>query len=246
MAWNTSPSPAPAEAAPFVVQNVQAPPSSQPSRLPQAQNAFGQPRKPPSSGFVGITGAKASRTSLYFLPGQYVVKIERVCQVDSQSGQKFFCIESSILDVVDPLIHMHAPGFVTGSSGSKPHVVGDRPTQLIKQGQSFAGNVMAFLVAATGYDSSQITDEIANACCNEEPSFGPVQPLAGTVLEVKAVLISTKPKPGYPNGTPFTAMSYLRQIPPTEVKKNLDPDLVERFFPNGFLDSLIAATNASA
>ena len=71
---------------------------------------------------------------------------------------------------------------------------------------------------------------------NEDPKYGPVQPLTGSVIEMRNrfTLPSEKQKAENPAATGFVNLWYQRPVPAAEVQAALPPDQLKRYFPGGF------------
>ena len=72
------------------------------------------------------------------------------------------------------------------------------------------------------------TDDWAS---NNDPTKGPVQPMAGMVGELKVRQSMTKDNGPTNPSHPFSRISWVRTVPMAEVLKALTPDEAKRFFP---------------
>ncbi len=177
-----------------------------------------------STMFTGIAAAKAKMDANYEAPGHYLERIDRV-KIDVTRGQDaFVAIEKTIVHVYD-------------NDDGKGHKVGENVTHMMMQKHdSFLPNMKAFIAAACSMDAAQITPENAMQVC------GPVQPLAGTVVECKNRSIMTKKQ------QPFTLIIYQREVPAAELLQSMPPADQQQFFPNNALQLMAqaAATAAAA
>lgn len=167
--------------------------------------------------FGGIKGAKASLDALYFVPGLYWCRIDKM-KVDKNRKNIGFCAtETTIVKVLD-------------DNEGRALKAGMTPSHLIMQDSDyFLGEVKALIANVMGLSQDQVEEEHA------EQIYGPEQPFAGMVVEIRARNIVTK------NNTDFTKITYVREVPATELIERLTEEEKERFFPGGVLEELAAA-----
>jgi hypothetical protein len=91
---------------------------------------------------------------------------------------------------------------------------------------TFAGNVKAMIAGITGAPAETITSEDAIEISTDR------QPLANSIVEVAAKNVTTKA------GNPFTAVDFIREIPPAEAIQSIPADVVAVAFPNNLLATL--------
>lgn len=232
----------PAQVAPgFAPQGFQQPPQQQ-GFVPQQQGAMAGFGRPPAGGgggggfaasgaiFGGVENAKARRGGNYIRPSHCLMMILKCVTGKSTTNGDFFAAELVCLDDLDPQSYRDGPqGTAYG------HRVGEEVSIMhMTKHPSFMGNVKAFIANATGQDESAITQDLCNTI------VGPANPLRYTVIELVARDQRTK------SNNFYTSTSVKGVVPWATVKQHLltKPDGAERinkFFPNGLLDQLIAA-----
>ena len=164
--------------------------------------------------FSGIQAARAKMDANYERAGHYLERIDRVRVDISRKQETYIAIEKTIIFIID------------GDDG-KGHKPGEQITHMLMQKHDmFLPNVKAFIAAAVTMDAEQITPQEAMDVC------GASQPLTGTVVECRNRMIQTKA------GQPFTAITYMREVPASELLQSLPPMDQEKFFPGGALQRL--------
>ena len=119
------------------------------------------------------------------------------------------------------------------------HRVSEDVTWSIKTNSDFfLSNTRSFIAGAIG----SAFDDVDEATCyrvfpNLESNVVPENPLFGCFVEWKGRHITTNA------GKLFTKIKFVRNVPPSEIKESMDPEAVNRMFPNGALDQLIAKAN---
>lgn len=119
--------------------------------------------------FSGIENAQMSEGGVFFLPGNYLARIDTVKTKTSRKNDLLFIIETTIL-------WSDVPERRRGSSC----------TQMYKAGDAFLGNVKHFCSVANDCDPSEVDDAGVELVCGDE------NPLQGTILRLQAVNIKTK------------------------------------------------------
>lgn len=167
-----------------------------------------------STMFSGIQQARAKMDANYERTGHYLERIDRVRVDISRKQETFIAIEKTIVFVMD-------------DDDGKGHKKGEQITHMLMQKHDmFLPNVKAFIAASLSMEANQITEAEGMAVCGVD------QPLTGTVLECQNKMIQTKA------GHPFTAITYRRDVPASELLQSLPPNDQETFFPGGALQRL--------
>ena len=143
------------------------------------------------------------------------------------------------------------------------HLVGTEVSHLIKvTGNDRAGkDFNQFILTVLGLDKAEMLDDPAVKALaggmdwedwvgNDDAVRGPVQPLRGVVVQMNNRLNLGKKKLPTDADKYFCNVHYTRQVPWAEVLQSLkasDPsgELVNRFFPNNFLQNKIAEEAAA-
>lgn len=132
--------------------------------------------------FRGLGDAKISRGGLYFLPGNYVVEIQKVTTTRSQRDRKdYFIIEAKVLESDNP---ERKPGMV--------------PSQAIDIGNIMGfPNIKGFLAAANGIDPADeaaVEEALGGDKAEETAEYAASDenPLAGMVLGLECFNIKTR------------------------------------------------------
>lgn len=114
---------------------------------------------------------------MYFLPGQYKVKLLAVKMIVSRKKDDLFIVECEILESNNP---------------DRP--VGSKASQVINLKQDAAmGNIKGFLAAANGIhpgDTARVDAEIDEDV--SEYAVSSDNPLAGTILNLSCVNVKTR------------------------------------------------------
>jgi hypothetical protein len=97
------------------------------------------------SGWFDAIGDKAiQKTGQYFKPGRYRVRIREVKKINGQKGEKFFVIETKVLESDNPEIQ-----------------VGEERSQVVKMSNVMALiNIKQFVAAASGVDPYLDKDDV--------------------------------------------------------------------------------------
>lgn len=191
--------------------------------------------------FGGIDSARTSFDSNYMRAGHYLCRIDRIKASTNQGGEPFLATEMTILHCFSD----HEAVQV----GVLAHAAGEQVTDMkMKKHQSFLGNVRAMIAGLEGMTVEELQQQLGREGKNVEMYMievcGAQQPYAGTFVEVYARQIMTRPKPGVPNGTPFTKITYKREVRPSELPGFMPPELLQSFFPGDMLQQLIAQEQA--
>ncbi len=127
--------------------------------------------------FSGISEVETSQGGVYFLPGVYKVRIERVLLKDGRLSRKFFIIDGKIVE---------------SSVADRPP--GMRASQVIAMDKAPAlRNIKEFMLAASGLEAAaveEMTEQDWLDLC--EGAVGEDQPFSGLELELTCRQIETK------------------------------------------------------
>jgi hypothetical protein len=168
--------------------------------------------------FGKIKEAKPSMDANYDRDGSYISKIIQVKVGESRKKETFVAIEKMVIKVYD-------------DGEGKGHKAGELATHMMMtKHDSFEGNFKSFVMNTTGCAKSEIDE---NAC---EKIVSERQPMAGMIIRHINKTIQTRA------GHDFTVVSYKGEVLASEVPELLGngEDLIERFFPDGQLEELIA------
>lgn len=166
-------------------------------------------------------------------PGEYVERIEKIVLQESTNpetlGVNMVIVEKTILRVIESFEGKEIGGHLQGT----PSRVGERVTQMFMFNKIPALPAFKSMLAKI-YDMPK--DMIPPEC----PAMvtGPRQPLAGTVVR------STKKIKPPKGGGLFTYVDYHGALAFKTVKGLLDQTTVDRYYPAGALDRLVAAEQA--
>jgi hypothetical protein len=183
-----------------------------------------------SSIFSGLASAKARVSANYVRAGHYLCKYNRIKVDKSRKQKEFVVFEMTVLKVMD-------------NGNGLGHRVGEDVSHMLTAtgNECFLGNIKTIIANICGMKPEEVTEEDAHFITADD------QPLCkGTVVEIRARTIRTKPKPGYPDGTDFTEVSHCREVPAEELLVALDPKVQADFFPNNLLTRLAEETKRLA
>jgi hypothetical protein len=214
----------------------------QPVAFPQQQAQPPQQMQPPQQGnplamlFDGIDSARTSQDSNYIRPGHYLMRIDRIKADTNQKGQPFLATELTVLHVFSSA--------EADKVGESAHTPGESVTDMkMKHHQSFLGNVRAMLAGIEGMAVEELQRQLAQSgdtvASYAVKLCGQDQPYAGMLVEVYAKQIMTRPKHNAPNGTPFTKVTYRREVRASELASIMAPEALQMFFGNGLLEQLL-------
>jgi hypothetical protein len=182
------------------------------------------------SSLAGFDAASSRRNASYIKPCHGLFKILQVELGRSQGNGDFFVLNLACIHDFQPENYRVASGDKDPGYG---HQVGEQCSIMhMSKFRTFFGNVKADLKAILGLSDEQITTQVVQWVA------GPENPLRDVVIEVSASVIVTKEKK-----QPFTAPTIRGRVAFSAVKAFLlqtDPGRIDRFFPNGQLDQLIA------
>lgn len=170
--------------------------------------------------FSGIRKASASLDSNYEKPGHYLELITGCKTGETREGKDFAVVEKIVVHVID-------------NNDGLGHRVGESISHMMTQGDSFLGNIKAFIVNVLEVDDEEIDEETLDTIFGDVKDHDHGQPLAGTVVEVSSRNILTKVKK-----KDFTKVTYKRPVPASELLEILDAKVIERFFPENVLEAL--------
>jgi hypothetical protein len=120
--------------------------------------------------FAGIKESKTQEGGVYFLPGLYVVRIDKVKVGETRKEEQFFVVETTILESDNP---ERRPG----SSCS---------WMTLDRFDGFLGSVKSFVAVATDSDPDEVDE------AGVEMLVSNANPLMGTILRVEALNIKTR------------------------------------------------------
>lgn len=135
--------------------------------------------------FTGIKDAKYSEGGIYFLPGNYLVRVDKAKVGKTRKDVPFFVTETTILESDNPERKR-------GSSCSWM-CMGDK--------DAFLGNVKNFCAIATEIDDADVDEAGVELIVSED------NPLGGTILRVQATNIKTR------EGKDFTKVIWKMSTP---------------------------------
>ena len=127
--------------------------------------------------FQGIRDARMTAGGVYFLPGEYIVLVQKVFLQESRKREVLFIAECLIQ-----------------ASSNPERREGQRCSWVVKMSQDAAmGNIKRFLAACCGIEPSmeavvneEITEELAEVAVSDG------NPLAGTIVGLQATNIKTR------------------------------------------------------
>jgi hypothetical protein len=129
--------------------------------------------------FSGVSGARVGGGGVYFLAGQYKVKVKKVFLMASRKREDLFIVETEILE-----------------SDNEKRKVGMSCSWVVKMSQDAAlGNIKGFVAACMGEDAEDENIDWESEC---ECAVDDENPLAGTEVDLECVDITTR------DGNPFT------------------------------------------
>lgn len=183
----------------------------------------------PKSIFAGLKDAKARISANYVRQGHYLMRYDKIKTDKRRKGDEFMVFEMTVMKVLN-------------NDEGKGHRVGEAVSHmLMATNDCFLGNVKTIIANVLGMKPEDVSGEDAELICDAS------QPLCkGTVVEIKARTIRTRPSPAYPTGRDFTEVNHVREVPAVELMQVLDPKVIADFFPGDMLGKLAAATAAQA
>ena len=178
--------------------------------------------------FKGIKDAKVRYDALYQGPGHYLHRIDKVKLDENRKGIDFFAVEMTTLHVLD-----------NADNHPGAHRVGDSPTWMtMRDKDQFVPEVKTFIANVLEEDlDTKSEDEILEMIA---AIVDDSQPLAGTVVEVKARTITLQ------SGNPFTRVQFVREVHASELLEILTDDEKSRFYPGDQLEKMIEAEKKQA
>ena len=130
--------------------------------------------------FATVADSKPTVGGKYFLPGNYLVEIQRCKEGETRKKIPFFVVECKIIQSDNPDMK-----------------VGTDCSWLVMMDKDAApGNIKAFVMAAAGVEEDEVDEAGCEEICSER------QPLAGTKMRVEAYNKPTKA------GMPFTRLNW--------------------------------------
>ena len=190
-----------------------------PSSAPQQAFAPGQM----ASMFSGVSQARPNVDANYVRPGRYWLRIDN-CKVGTSRKHVPFCAnEMTVVHVFD-------------NSNGTGHRVGEQVTDMMmRDNDYFLSDIQGFVGHVLDVEPAAVTEQDCGAI------YGPEQPLRGLCVELNAREIQTR-NINQQTGQPgvFTKISYVREVPATELLQFLPPDVQNQFWPNGALQAMAA------
>lgn len=173
--------------------------------------------------FEGAGKSTGKKNANYIRPGHFLMRINQCKTDENRKKEPFAAVEGTVICILD---------------SDTEHRLGEDVTFLIKKASDyFEDEMVSFLGAATGMDVKSETDE------NKEQALAAIfesdNPLSGTVLEVFAKNIVLKE-----SGRDFTQITWRGEVEPHRLKDILSDEELDRFYPGGALDDIIAETSA--
>lgn len=171
--------------------------------------------------FAGIGAARTMLDTSYFKEGRYWMRIDKGKQFENRNHLARVGIEGTIIKVLD-------------DHQGRSHRAGESVSHLYKrENEYFDREIKTFICMITGAAEEQVTEELGLQVADAifpEGSNAP-QPMAMKVVEVVARLTKTK------KDTDFTRVSFVREVPASEVLGGIAPADAVRFFPAGYLEA---------
>lgn len=178
--------------------------------------------------FKNMKDVKASGDFNYEGAGNYWMRIDRITQGKKRTGETFVAIVKTIIRLLP-----------TNESG-KLHTLGEEVSHFMpttgKNSEYFLPNFKQFVVAVFAANADTLTDDDYETIMAKDGEM-----VVGMVVEMNNKTRATKVA-----GKFRTSIDYERQVPAKEVFEALSPELVDRFFPNNYLQKIIAAEEAEA
>lgn len=173
--------------------------------------------------------------------GSYLQKLQSVRKAQSfQHGSEYCAIEKRVVRMIS------APGNDDAGKPFPTNHVGQEIVDMINghgaQAKVYPSKCRTFIATILGTSFEETTYENYLAACDES------QPLAGMLLEIdnSPFMVEVKkdgPRKGQKEARPNKR--YVRGYTPKEIPSVLTKEEIEKFYPNGELDRLIAAQLAS-
>lgn len=168
----------------------------------------------------------------YIRPGHYLARVDRIKSGTSQTGAgDFVAVEMTVLEALpDGDVPVNENFEKLGED--QWHRAGEQVSHvLMAKHQSFLGNFKALVANIGGIAEAEVTRERCEAVTDGL--------FDGLLVEVRARTIKTKSR-----GTPFTVVTYVREVPAQEVSERVDVETLSRVLGPGAIDDLIAAAEA--
>lgn len=200
---------------------VQSAPAAPPPPPPGAQPSW----TPPAGGnggmfggiFNGVENVKVRTRAEYVREGHYLFKVDKT-KVDYNRQRQM----NVIIEMTCVAVHNNKQGL--------GHNIGDSVTRCIPNhgpgADYFLEDVKKFVGGMTGKDPNTITQP------DIETVLGPGQPFSGHTAEVVGQTITTK------KNTPYTVITFRREVPAAELLQTLTPQSIQQFYPNGVLNRM--------
>lgn len=149
----------------------------------------------------GLDTAQTYDRGTFLKPGRYTLKIKNcIDKMTVKSGQAFI-VEFEVVETSDPANHP------VGSTCSWFQKMSNRQVAL--------GAVKEFMAAVYGYPlgdpnyKARFEREVAPQLVAIATAATTSNSLAGQVVKVETSMVTTQPKPGQPQGSPFTRHNWI-------------------------------------
>lgn len=179
--------------------------------------------------FDDIEDQKASSDGgAYITSGHYLLRINRVKADKSSSGAgDFVAIEMNVLAAL-PDGDMPLDENFESKGQEAWHRPGEAVTHLLMgKHKSFQANFKSFVMNVGDIPEAKVSKEVC-----EQVTGGLFE---GLFVEVRSRTIRTQA------GKPFTKVSYVREVPPTEIAERVSEEDLNRILGEGKIDELIEA-----
>jgi hypothetical protein len=177
--------------------------------------------------FSGLKGAKVRVDANYMRAGHYYMVIDKCKTGRNWKNIDFAAVEMTVVHVLD-------------DNNGEGHKLGESPSWLaMSDSMYFASDILTFICNVMGLDPNELSDDervnAAEMVFASEDDHEHDQPLAGTVVEVKARDVKIKD-----SDKMFTKVTFCREVPASELLERLSEEEINRFFPNDALKNLAA------
>lgn len=186
------------------------------------------------SKYAKASAAKAQAPSNYIRPGHLLAVINRLEEGEAFKKGSFVAANMTVVKVF--------PDSVEGFNYDRKiplglHTIGEAVSDIMMMSNvAFEGRIKAFVMTAGDLgDEDFASEEYPGQIIDE--AVGETQPLAGTVLELRARTIVKKDarhkaEAELTNNDVYTRIDYVRAVPAEELPELLDEATLARFFPD--------------
>lgn len=219
-----APAPAPVTAPPIAARP---PLPARTAPAPRQPIAAAQPRHPqgrmlpPKGLFTGIQEARATGGGSYDRPGRYIQRIDSVEYRKTRKGVDSVIIVKTCLHVFDD-----AAGLGLRLGAETSDVIGSYY-------DGWLGLLNQFISGVAGIAEDEVTDEMLEMMLAED------QPIAGSLVIVHCWDVTSQK-----TQKNITKKRYEGPVSYGELPQYLDPATIERFFPGGLYQQMLAAETA--